>query len=98
MDGAGLSRAPARPVMRSIPAQPRLENWLAAKRQRRLHMSRSLYASRVSAAPKNSPGVIARHAPRVLESLNSEGETRQWRLEHSCARLRVAVETRSSKA
>jgi hypothetical protein len=61
-------------------------------------MSRSLCTSRVSAAPKISPGVTARRAPGVLESLNSEGETRQWRMEHSCARVRVAVEDEEQRS
>jgi hypothetical protein len=49
-------------------------------------------------AGRTRPGVIAPLAPRVLDSLDSDGEeTRQWILKHSCVRVREAVEGRAGK-
>ena len=46
---------------------------------------------------RTSAGVIARRPSRVLDSLDSEGETRQWKGQHSCVRARVAVEDEAGK-
>lgn len=83
------ARRAASPVISSIPAQlPRIES---EQRQRRLHMLRCARAV-FQLAGTNSIGVIARLSSKVLGSLDSEGETRQWILMHRCVRVRVAVE------
>jgi hypothetical protein len=83
------ARRAASLVISSIPTQLlRIES---TQRQRRLHMSR---CARVvfQLGGTNSLGVIALPSSKVLDSLDSEGETRQWILMHRCVRVRVAVE------
>jgi hypothetical protein len=88
------ARRAASPVISSIPAQLlRIEG---GQRQRRLHMSRCA-RDVFQLAGTNSLGVIAPPSSKVLDSLESEGETRQWILMHRCVRERVAVEDDMSR-
>jgi hypothetical protein len=45
----------------------------------------------------NRLGALAPPSSKVLDSLDSEGETRRWILQRSCVQMRVAVEDEAGK-